>query len=105
MMRTLAACALHAAVALACTCHASNRSRAIEPLRWLHIPKAGTSFGATIYHYLNGLAAVTAWAYRQYEIPEDTAEMEPSPLGQIYNLRGQAEAQSRTENSRRSRLG
>eukprot|EP00966_Prymnesium_polylepis_P164547 3804299-Prymnesium_polylepis.1 len=52
----------------------------------------------SIANYLNGLAAVTVWAYRQYEIPADTAAMEPSPLAQIYNLRGQAEAQSRTEN-------
>ena len=25
--------------------------RSLRPLRWLHIPKCGTSFGATIYHY------------------------------------------------------
>ena len=31
--------------------------------------------------------------------------MEPSPLGQIYNLRGQAEAQSRTENMFEKRVG
>ena len=63
---------------------------------WLRANQ-GLRYGS-IANYLNGLAAVTAWVYRLYEIPEDTAAMDPSPLAQIYNLRGQAEGQSNTEN-------
>jgi hypothetical protein len=65
---------------------------------WLRANQ-GLRYGS-IANYLNGLAAVTAWVYRLYEIPEDTAAMDPSPLAQIYNLRGQAEGQSKTENKR-----
>ena len=53
----------------------------------------------SIANYLNGLASVTQWAYATFPIPDDTAAMDPSPLAQIYNLRGQAEAQSKTENT------
>lgn len=59
----------------------------------------------SIANYLNQLAAVTAWAYRTFEIPADTAAMDPSPLAQIYNLRGQAEGQSKTEQMFDKRVG
>ena len=61
-------------------------------------------FGS-IANYLNGIAAVTAFAYRTYTIPADTAALDPSPLAQIYNLRGQAEGQSKTEQMFEKRVG
>ena len=61
-------------------------------------------FGS-IANYLNGIAAMTAWAYRTFTIPADTAALDPSPLAQIYNLRGQAEGQSKTEQMFDKRVG
>eukprot|EP00966_Prymnesium_polylepis_P304102 7025657-Prymnesium_polylepis.1 len=45
----------------------------------------------SIANYLNSLANITAWMYSTFPIPEATAALEPSPLAQIYNLRGPAE--------------
>eukprot|EP00966_Prymnesium_polylepis_P123739 2861382-Prymnesium_polylepis.1 len=59
----------------------------------------------SIANYLNSLANITAWVYSTSPIPEATAALEPSPLAQIYNLRGQAEGQSKTENMFEKRVG
>lgn len=61
-------------------------------------------FGS-IANYLNSLANVTQWAYRTFTIPDATASMDPSPLAMIYNLRGQAESQSKTEQMFNKRVG
>ena len=59
----------------------------------------------SIANYLNSLAQVTHWVYSTYTIPPATAAMEPSPLGMIYNLRLQAEGQSKTEQMFDKRVG
>ena len=65
----IAAISATASAASTCGCEATARTRAIEPLRWLHIPKAGTSFGTTVYHYLNDLAV--ARNASTWRLPED----------------------------------
>ena len=43
--------------------------------------------------------------YANYDLPEDTAALDPSPLAMVLNLRGQAEKQSRTQNMYDKRVG
>ena len=59
----------------------------------------------SIANYLNSLVQVTHWVYSTYTIPPATAAMEPSPLWMIYNLRLQAEGQSKTEQMFDKRVG
>ena len=69
VVAAIAAISATASAASTCGCEATARTRAIEPLRWLHIPKAGTSFGTTVYHYLNDLAV--ARNASTWRLPED----------------------------------
>ena len=60
---------------------------------------------SSIANYLNGLASVVAYFYANFELPDATAALDPSPLTQILNLRGQAEKQSVTQNMYDKRVG
>ena len=50
---------------------------------------------SSIANYLNSLVSVTSYAYNTFELPADTAAMDPSPLTQMINLRAQAEKASK----------
>ena len=54
---------------------------------------------------MNGLASVVTYVYANFDLPDDTAALDPSPLTQILNLRGQAEKESKTENMYDKRVG
>ena len=50
-----------------------------------------------IANYLNGLVSTTSYCYANLDPSDDLLSMDPSPLAQIVNLRGQAEKASRTQ--------
>jgi len=60
---------------------------------------------SSIANYLNGLASIVSYVYANYDLPAETAALDPSPLTMVLNLRGQAEKQSRTQNMYEKRVG
>ena len=60
---------------------------------------------SSVANYLNGLISVTSYVYMTYEVPEQTAALDPSPLTQLINLRAQAEKASKQENLYNKRVG
>ena len=46
---------------------------------------------STIANYLNGLVSMASYCYANLEPSDALLAMEPSPLSQLINLRGQAE--------------
>ena len=60
---------------------------------------------SSIANYLNGLASIVAYVYANFELPDATAVLDPSPLTMILNLRSQAEKQSATQQMFDKRVG
>ena len=62
---------------------------------------------SSIANYMNGLAAVVGYVYESggFELPDEVASSERSPLTQIINLRNQAEKASRTQQLYEKRVG
>eukprot|EP00966_Prymnesium_polylepis_P282139 6519390-Prymnesium_polylepis.1 len=52
---------------------------------------------STIANYINGLVTVTTYAYANFDPENEVLNMEPNPLTQLINLRGQAEKASKTQ--------
>ena len=74
-----------------------------EYAQWLQNTQ-GCKF-STIANYLNGLVSLTAYAYANLEPPAALLAMEPNPLTQLINLRGQAEKASKTQQMYTARVG
>ena len=83
----------------------------IEPATHPRLRPALTARGSiraacrTIANYINGLVSITAYCYANLEPTDEVLQMEPNPLAQIINLRGQAEKQSRTQQMYDRRVG
>ena len=60
---------------------------------------------STIANYLNGLVSMTSYCYANLEPEESLLTMEPNPLTQLINLRGQAEKASKTQQMYEKRVG
>jgi len=60
---------------------------------------------STIANYLNGLVSTTTYVYANLEPSDALLAMEPSPLTQLINLRGQAEKASKTQQMYEKRVG
>jgi hypothetical protein len=60
---------------------------------------------STIANYLNGLISITQWCYSDLDASDQVLLMEPSPLAQLINLRGQAEKASKTQQLYDKRVG
>ena len=60
---------------------------------------------STIANYLNGLVSMTSYCYANLEPDESLLAMEPNPLTQLINLRGQAEKASKTQQLYEKRVG
>jgi len=60
---------------------------------------------STIANYLNGLVSITAYAYANFEPAAEVLNMDPNPLTQLINLRGQAEKASKTQQMYQKRVG
>ena len=52
---------------------------------------------STIANYMNGLVSITSYCYANLEPEESLLTMDPNPLTQLINLRGQAEKASKTQ--------
>jgi hypothetical protein len=60
---------------------------------------------SSIANYLNGLAGILTWVYSELPVDAEVLQMDPSPLTQVLNLRGQAEKASKTQNMFEKRVG
>lgn len=60
---------------------------------------------STIANYINGLVSLTTYAYANFEPAAEVLNMEPNPLTQLINLRGQAEKASKTQQMYEKRVG
>ena len=60
---------------------------------------------STIANYLNGLVSITTYCYANLEPNDALLALEPSPLTQLINLRGQAEKASKTQQVYEKRVG
>ena len=60
---------------------------------------------STIANYLNGLVSITTYCYANLEPNDALLALEPSPLTQLINLRGQAEKASKTQQMYEKRVG
>ena len=60
---------------------------------------------STIANYINGLVSMTTYAYANCEPDAVVLNMEPNPLTQLINLRGQAEKASKTQQMYEKRVG
>jgi len=60
---------------------------------------------STIANYINGLVSLTTYAYANFEPDAEVLNMEPNPLTQLINLRGQAEKASKTQQMYEKRVG
>ena len=60
---------------------------------------------STIANYLNGLVSITSYVYANFEPSDALLAMEPNPLTQLINLRGQAEKASKTQAMFTPRVG
>ena len=59
----------------------------------------------TIANYLNGLISITAYSYTELGVSDAVFNLEPNPLAQLINLRGQAEKASKQQNMFDKRVG
>ena len=60
---------------------------------------------STIANYLNGLVSITSYCYANLEPSDALLAIEPNPLSQLINLRGQAEKASKTQQMYEKRVG
>lgn len=60
---------------------------------------------STIANYINGLVSLTTYAYANFEPAAEVLNIEPNPLTQLINLRGQAEKASKTQQMYEKRVG
>ena len=60
---------------------------------------------STIANYMNGLVSITSYCYANLEPEESLLDMNPNPLTQLINLRGQAEKASKTQQMYEKRIG
>jgi hypothetical protein len=60
---------------------------------------------SSIANYLNGLAGILSWVYSELPTDAEVLQMDPSPLTQVLNLRGQAEKASKTQHMFEKRVG
>ena len=58
-----------------------------------------------IANYMNGLVSITSYCYANLEPEESLLDMNPNPLTQLINLRGQAEKASKTQQMYEKRIG
>ena len=60
---------------------------------------------STIANYMNGLVSITSYCYANLEPERSLLDMDPNPLTQLINLRGQAEKASKTQQMYDKRVG
>ena len=60
---------------------------------------------SSIANYLNGLVSITAYCYANLEPSDEVLQLDPNPLAQMINLRGQAEKASKQQNAYSERVG
>jgi len=60
---------------------------------------------SSIANYLNGLISITSYCYANLEPADAVLNMDPNPLAQLINLRGQAEKASKTQQLYDKRVG
>ena len=60
---------------------------------------------SSIANYLNGLISITTYCYSNLAPTDAVLNMEPNPLSQLINLRGQAEKASKTQQLYDKRVG
>ena len=60
---------------------------------------------SSIANYLNGMVSIVSYVYSTFEVHSDVLNLDPSPLAQLLNLRGQAEKASRTQSMYEQRVG
>ena len=60
---------------------------------------------STIANYINGLVSITSYCYTNLAPNDALLAMDPSPLTQLINLRGQAEKASKTQQMYDKRVG
>ena len=60
---------------------------------------------STIANYINGLVSITSYCYANLEPSDALLAIEPNPLSQLINLRGQAEKASKTQQMYEKRVG
>jgi len=60
---------------------------------------------STIANYLNGLISITSYCYTDLEPDDAVFLLDPSPLTQLINLRGQAEKAAKTQQMYDKRVG
>merc|ERR1711965_697789 len=60
---------------------------------------------STIANYINGLVSICSYVYSNMEPSDALLAMDPNPLTQLINLRGQAEKASKTQQLYEKRIG
>ena len=90
-------------LALSIMSRADLGSLAAQYGEWLQSTQ-GCRF-SSIANYLNGLISVTSYCYAELEVSDAVFNMEPNPLAQLINLRGQAEKASKQQNMFDKRVG
>jgi hypothetical protein len=90
-------------LALSIMSRADLGSLATQYSEWLQSIQ-GCRF-SSIANYLNGLISITAYCYAELEVSDAVFNMEPNPLAQLINLRGQAEKASKQQNMFDKRVG
>ena len=60
---------------------------------------------STIANYINGLVSITSYCCANLEPSDTLLVMDPNPLSQLINLRGQAEKASKTQQMYNKRVG
>ena len=60
---------------------------------------------STIANYINGLVSITSYCYANLGPDDELLVMDPNPLTQLINLRGQAEKASKTQSMYDKRVG
>ena len=60
---------------------------------------------STIANYINGLVSITSYCYANLAPSDALLAMDPNPLTQLINLRGQAEKASKTQQMYEKRVG
>jgi hypothetical protein len=74
-----------------------------EYVRWLQTTQR-CKF-STIANYINGLVSITSYCYANLAPNDALLAMDPNPLTQLINLRGQAEKASKTQQLYEKRVG
>ena len=90
-------------LALSIMLRADLGSLATQYSEWLQNTQ-GCRF-SSIANYLNGLISVTSYCYAELEVSDAVFNLEPNPLAQLINLRGQAEKASKQQNMFDKRVG